>query len=267
VQRGADKDLSRSRKANQPISEIFMNELIRWYKYTNRNNDNPSFVNFKGLLAGTTDTYIRKEKEKMEGASIEELNEYITIFGGDKVYFPDKWEETLEGTGFQEHQEVKRLYKEITDEAKKKKKEIEDTDRAAQMKKELLAKKAKRKEKEKMEGSKPAKRESILPGWQKEANDIKARRARRLAPNWEETHDDKGEKYYYNSITQDTSSWRPVVDPKSKSMYFWHERTGAASYENPDEGLPSGWQAEVEDGHIYYYNKLTDEALWDKPSV
>lgn len=63
-----------------------------------------------------------------------------------------------------------------------------------------------------------------------------------LMSSWQETKDDEGRTYYYNSETQETS------------------------WENPekDKGV---WVAyKTDDGKDYYYNELTGETTWDKPN-
>jgi WW domain/Ankyrin repeats (3 copies) len=96
-----------------------------------------------------------------------------------------------------------------------------------------------------------------------------------LPDGWVETQDpSSGRIYYFNSLTQETSWERPmeleddsgpadaaVVDDNGND-------NGEQSPESSSEDVADGW-SEVTDpntGKIYYYNQLTQETSWEKPS-
>jgi len=71
-----------------------------------------------------------------------------------------------------------------------------------------------------------------------------------LPDNWKVEYDPSGKVYYRNALTNEVSWELPVYNSK---------------IEEYEEGLPSGWKAEYNDGNVYYYNIYTNETSWDKP--
>jgi hypothetical protein len=76
-----------------------------------------------------------------------------------------------------------------------------------------------------------------------------------LPYGWHETWTEDGYKYYYNSVTNETT-WEIPTEP------------AATSEENTNQTpLPDGWeQYHTEDGAVYYYNHNTGVTAWEIPS-
>eukprot|EP00526_Cylindrotheca_closterium_P004161 CAMPEP_0113637722 /NCGR_PEP_ID=MMETSP0017_2-20120614/19755_1 /TAXON_ID=2856 /ORGANISM="Cylindrotheca closterium" /LENGTH=4255 /DNA_ID=CAMNT_0000548783 /DNA_START=113 /DNA_END=12880 /DNA_ORIENTATION=+ /assembly_acc=CAM_ASM_000147 len=102
-----------------------------------------------------------------------------------------------------------------------------------------------------------------------------------LPADWEEVTDPtSGDIYYYNPVTNETSWERPGAEPAiddndeaepSASKEVQPEETSEPAVEETTEetaGLPADWE-EVTDpntGDIYYYNPVTNETSWERPS-
>jgi len=103
-----------------------------------------------------------------------------------------------------------------------------------------------------------------------------------LPDGWVETEDpSSGRIYFYNSLTQETSWDRPVAvndignselepvdDDEDSNSGEEAQETEAIVAGAEDDPLGDGW-TEVTDpntGNIYYYNQLTHETSWEKPS-
>ena len=91
-------------------------------------------------------------------------------------------------------------------------------------------------------------------------------------------HDDKIIK-----IKADDGHWVRAKDPESGDPYWYHEETGEASWQNPNEqqeeeddgtaaiadrAPASAWERVTDDeSQVYYWNRETDETRWDEPPV
>eukprot|EP00537_Pseudo-nitzschia_pungens_P011057 CAMPEP_0172385446 /NCGR_PEP_ID=MMETSP1061-20121228/3118_1 /TAXON_ID=37318 /ORGANISM="Pseudo-nitzschia pungens, Strain cf. pungens" /LENGTH=1522 /DNA_ID=CAMNT_0013114481 /DNA_START=89 /DNA_END=4660 /DNA_ORIENTATION=+ len=85
----------------------------------------------------------------------------------------------------------------------------------------------------------------------------------------------------------DESDWTETVDPSSGSIYYYNSKTGETSWEKPDAAATESTDAvaandetepasqesqwveatDPSSGNTYYYNSITGETSWDKPSV
>lgn len=77
------------------------------------------------------------------------------------------------------------------------------------------------------------------------------------ASDWVETYTDDGSKYWYNTVTFETTWEDPTVSSVS---------TPAASV--PTTALPPNWaELYTDDGVTYYYNSVTQETSWELPKL
>ncbi|KAF9113006.1 hypothetical protein BGX27_002402, partial [Mortierella sp. AM989] len=114
-----------------------------------------------------------------------------------------------------------------------------------------------------------------------------------LPPNWSATTNAKGQLYYYNVLTKETSWKLPsvnmatspteaVMQPTQQDLGYGYGNMHHASiddknnniealmhdqeYETEDVGLPEGWSsAQDEVGSRYFFNSSTRETTWDRP--
>ncbi|KAF9998214.1 Rho GTPase-activating protein 21 [Entomortierella chlamydospora] len=107
-----------------------------------------------------------------------------------------------------------------------------------------------------------------------------------LPPNWSATTNAKGQLYYYNILTKETSWKFPsvavVTFPTEATMQPPHHGLDNSdnnnsnniemlndnqSYETEDAALPEGWSsAQDEDGTLYFFNSSTGVTTWDRPT-
>ena len=88
-------------------------------------------------------------------------------------------------------------------------------------------------------------------------------------PEWEEIADEEGNKYYYNSVTGE-SSWEKPLSLLRAAMAFQtgtpHAQTAAPMVDEANTPADLEWeQVNDEEGNQYYYNSSTGESRWDVP--
>ncbi|CAJ1954685.1 unnamed protein product [Cylindrotheca closterium] len=103
-----------------------------------------------------------------------------------------------------------------------------------------------------------------------------------LSGDWIETVDEaSGQTYYFNTVTQETSWKKPsktveededVVDEKNKHVggdgVVEQADAVEGKMESDNDDLPSDWIESMDEssGRPYYYNTVTQETSWDRPS-